>query len=341
MIVHDEKEMLYLHLPKTAGWYVARHLVERCGFRVRYATHSGLDCLSETERKYTKIATIRNPLSWYISQYFYKKNSSKYAKSGDLTEFFSCLLDLDFSSGCDEDRLRKWFLDDTRTWRKDDFAIFEVLKDKPNDFGWYTARFIRQCCYNWKDILANFEREHVIRNFRMSMEPDLVVRVEHLDQEFNRLIADAGLPLRHLVKRNKENCSNHSFFLTYYDENLLKKVMHKDRVIFDLFYRSDGPGLDSIQENVKSDCVMLNKLGEVLYEGGRITLAQDVFREVLRRDPEVSTPYNNLGVISWQLGSSHDALELFKRALEVDPGNEEAIANCVKIAGGNSSVGGI
>ena len=176
-----------------------------------------------------------------------------------------------------------------------------------------------------------------MNNLGLSMETDLVVRIERLEDEFSRLIADAGLPIERFVKSRKENCSDHRFFVTYYDQALAEEVMHKDRVIFSLFYRNNTMSESSAGDGAMSDSGMLNKLGELLYEGGRISLAQDVFKEVIRRDPGSSAPYNNLGVTLWRLGSRNQALECFKRALEVDPGNGDAIANCLQIASNKTS----
>jgi predicted O-linked N-acetylglucosamine transferase (SPINDLY family) len=67
--------------------------------------------------------------------------------------------------------------------------------------------------------------------------------------------------------------------------------------------------------------------GEVHFHKGEMELAEKHFLIAARKDPNLVEAYNNLGVLYEQLGDWEKSLVHFKKALTLDPTNQDAIAN--------------
>ncbi|MFH2056222.1 MAG: glycosyltransferase [bacterium] len=67
--------------------------------------------------------------------------------------------------------------------------------------------------------------------------------------------------------------------------------------------------------------------GEAFFEKQQLEKARECFWEVLHDDPESVQAYNNLGVLAFHQKRYRDADRLFSRALEIDPGFDEASQN--------------
>ncbi|MFZ5979594.1 MAG: glycosyltransferase [Candidatus Zixiibacteriota bacterium] len=75
-----------------------------------------------------------------------------------------------------------------------------------------------------------------------------------------------------------------------------------------------------------------NITGERLFNEGRYAEAENFFQNILRDNPRDKEAYNNLGVLALQKKDLDEALEFFKRALEIDPLYKIALLNYTEIA---------
>ncbi|MBI9087697.1 MAG: FkbM family methyltransferase [Desulfobacterium sp.] len=75
----------------------------------------------------------------------------------------------------------------------------------------------------------------------------------------------------------------------------------------------------------------LLKQGKAYFQQGRLDLAEQHFLQAVQRDPNLVEAHNNLGVVSWQNNDSQRSIEHFKRALSIDPQNQDAITNLEQI----------
>lgn len=82
----------------------------------------------------------------------------------------------------------------------------------------------------------------------------------------------------------------------------------------------------------------LNALGYRLLEGGRADDAVEIFRLNVEMFPNASNPYDSLGEAYLKQGKPDLAEQNYKRALELDPGNENAAAMLERIRKPNQSL---
>ena len=63
------------------------------------------------------------------------------------------------------------------------------------------------------------------------------------------------------------------------------------------------------------------------HQEDKTDIAQDLYNQVLKIDPNYINAHNNLGVIFKELGENQKAKECFEKAIEIDPNYAEAINN--------------
>lgn len=78
-----------------------------------------------------------------------------------------------------------------------------------------------------------------------------------------------------------------------------------------------------------------NNLGLHLRESGDISGAAEALEEVLRLRPDLPSSHSNLGVLDAALGRRRQALERFREALRLDPGNADALYNMALVLESN------
>jgi len=69
---------------------------------------------------------------------------------------------------------------------------------------------------------------------------------------------------------------------------------------------------------------------------GRVDTAENIYREVLRRNPRHADALHHLGLVHLQLGAVSEAIEEIQSSLESEPRNSSALANlgyCLNIVG--------
>jgi len=75
------------------------------------------------------------------------------------------------------------------------------------------------------------------------------------------------------------------------------------------------------------DAVLHQGRGEALHALGRMHDAAQAFRAALATGPRTADAYNRLGVVLFQAGDLAGARDSFERALDVEPGHDDAAAN--------------
>ena len=69
MILHEQRNYLFVHIQKTGGTSITQHLTQHCGARFIAPAHIPLNCLAFSGPKPFIFAAVRNPwerlVSWY------------------------------------------------------------------------------------------------------------------------------------------------------------------------------------------------------------------------------------------------------------------------------------
>ena len=85
-------------------------------------------------------------------------------------------------------------------------------------------------------------------------------------------------------------------------------------------------GSASENDNIKSSRC-LNDQGETFFKNGRLNEAIDLFLKAIEMDPSNVIATNNLGVAYWQEGKVQDALSYFTKAYELDTNHRDTLLN--------------
>ena len=95
-----------------------------------------------------------------------------------------------------------------------------------------------------------------------------------------------------------------------------------------VFWKKSG----SASENDKTKGSRgLNDQGETFFENGRLDEAIDLFLKAIEIDPANVMATNNLGVSYWQKGQVQDALSCFTKAFEMDSDNRDTVVNLIEV----------
>lgn len=96
--------------------------------------------------------------------------------------------------------------------------------------------------------------------------------------------------------------------------------------------KSGGPSSYHIDEN------KINQLGYQLLNGGKTAEAIEVFRLNVREFPKSSNVYDSLGEAYLKAGNNELAIQNYKRAIELDPTNRNAMDVVKRLTGGEAGI---
>ncbi len=89
--------------------------------------------------------------------------------------------------------------------------------------------------------------------------------------------------------------------------------------------------IDHFEGERADEVALLNQQGEDFFLKGNQREASRLFYMALELDDDSSLTHNNLGVFWWQVGENAKAIPHFKRAIDCDPNNADALSNYEEI----------
>lgn len=107
-------------------------------------------------------------------------------------------------------------------------------------------------------------------------------------------------------------------------------------------YLSDFPEDDEIRQRLSElqgavpsgpteNAAALVADGERRFAAGELTAAEEAFRRALELEPDQVEALNNLGVARWQQGDPQEALDALRRAMERDPEHRATVVNLARV----------
>ena len=217
LMVQDS--VIYLHIPKTGGTFCREFLREHYPTIAIGKKHESLARLPEMYSHLPVIASIRNPLTWYVSlyQYFTTKYTNypvvQAASNFGMMGMYDTIYNLLEPDNGTVERYNVLMRDSVPTNINHISTFDEMLSD---DTGLYT----------WIYNELTYLNDSVILMRQESLVDDL----SEVLNGMNMLTAFQNDQLRSF---NQVNCSD-SCHDVIIDEYLLDLIKHKDRLIFEL-----------------------------------------------------------------------------------------------------------
>ncbi|ERN41750.1 sulfotransferase family protein [Rubidibacter lacunae KORDI 51-2] len=234
------EKFVYLHIPKTAGTAIKKH-VERAGYRNYFALKGHKYTvwrLPAREQQFFTFASIRNPLTWYVSLYNFKVKS----QSADPAVDYPRMTDNSFADFFRDLVLCENGVDGVMRWNKPYRPHVREMVESLNSLarpsvGFLTHNFLYYCYSNWRDCLASADPSaEAIARYREGPEIDYMLRLEHLQSDFNAMVAKlaptAGISVD---LQGRINQTARRDYLDYYTDDMMASVRQRDRAIFELF----------------------------------------------------------------------------------------------------------
>lgn len=221
MIIHDK--FAYVHFPKTGGHFIIDWLAHCFGGDIGevppprqssypFSSDTHLPLVHLEDKSVWKWGIIRNPFDFYVSWH------------GNHPDGFC---------------FRKFLMDALLDRREVFHQYVDFNKMAELDIGLMTWWFIRMFC-DYEPIF-NMSLEE-IDNLDLKKESiaDEILLYENLNKEIERMFKEHIFPLEDWQKRllrtgRRLNASDHEYWGNCYDEELVKLVEHKDRLIFKMF----------------------------------------------------------------------------------------------------------
>jgi tetratricopeptide (TPR) repeat protein len=141
-----------------------------------------------------------------------------------------------------------------------------------------------------------------------------------------RLNPERAIVIEHIAQSEMKNCG----YTVEESETKIRSldILNKEHAFFESEQVSTGCIPEENKKNNLSDPALLNQRGEELFRKGDLSGALNLFNEAALADPSFSLAHNNLGVVYWQTQRREEAVELFIRALEMDPRSYNNVNNC-------------
>ena len=200
------KDLLFLHIPKTGGTFLYSYLKEAYGSNIVLFGHGNIREFPE-KRKYFKFAILRNPFDWYVSRYFYY--------------FRKQMVEKGVSIDCDSGFFGEYFRNNFPTFKG---HFYWGFKNKQIDFSF---------SYRIRNI--SYTRGHNSINYYGKLESLY---------DLNRVISekcglDPTITIPDYEAKSKvhpdERKINHKHYSEYYDDDMIKLVLEKDADILSKF----------------------------------------------------------------------------------------------------------
>lgn len=251
MILTDD--FVYIHMPKTAGTFVARMLARLYG-EGRYADVSKHGTCSDIPASHAGkpiVATLRNPYERYVSQYrfgWWRLHPERYCGEAEMRRLFPHYPDLAFSE----------FLELANSRFLNCFAGrptgFENRRLPPEDrLGWQTEQFVRFFFRHPRRTFARIDDDYIAGGrFDRDRFAVRFLAVEDLNRQLFDFLADIGHDPADLepiltaerVLPAEGGRPEGDRWQSYYTREDLELVRRRERLLFAMFPQHDLPAAE-------------------------------------------------------------------------------------------------
>jgi len=199
------KQIIFIHLPKTAGTFLSRYVRKVKKSSIIYLGHLALtDFMLKNKLNnldnYFVFGFVRNPWEWYISRYFW------FCKKSVEEQGISKACDAGLSG------------DDFKQQTFREHILYGLNNPLVNNSFWLTNRYKEMFYYDNKLAL------------------DHVGKTETIYDDINYVLSVNGVKSKwkkywNKNKHNKNKATNHNHYSHYYTDDLIDIIKEKDQEI--------------------------------------------------------------------------------------------------------------
>lgn len=247
--------LIYLQLQKTGCSHTKKLLRSVCKGGITYGKHNSIyevpkNLLGDLSTK-TIIGNVRNPWDWYVSLWAFgcmsRGKLDHRLTSGFLKKLrYPSRLFISskqwksvYSDSDNPDLFRQWLkMLYSRETRRDIGEGFG--KSKVGEFcGLMTYRYLRLYDYDFekeKNNINNYEELIFFDNKKNML--NMVLRTEHLEEDFKTLMLKIDIPLSEIqtvLNLPKTNTSKRQNYHNYYNEETKELVAQRDKLIIEKY----------------------------------------------------------------------------------------------------------
>jgi Sulfotransferase family len=232
------EDFVYIHMPKTGGTFVAAVLEEL--YRalgeplVNCDRHGTCSNIPARHRQKRIVATVRNPLDRYVSQYrfgWWRIHPERYCGEQEMRRMFPHYPELSFAEFVE--------LADCKfmTWSNPHLLGEARL-------GWHTEQFVRFFFKNSECLFSRIDASYLEdASFRSDMYSVHFLHTENLNAELHQWLVDLGKDPAALawvlqapkVLPPEGGRSTDDAWHAYYSPQLRQQILRRERLIYQIF----------------------------------------------------------------------------------------------------------
>lgn len=248
MIINEDKGFAFTHLQKCGGNTLKKYLLDIPGSRyeqpVKGFCHS---CVGDMPYKHLfNFATIRDPLTWYLSMYYFSKKARN--QEGDIFGDVNKISFKEWLHNATHPKLllRKAPVATFRPGRRGEWRSEigltvpkEYITEGSLDVGWWSYRFLYGVCSDHKNLFRFGTDTDLIHQYHNIVNVDCLIKVETMDYNLPRVLEEhtGCVNLPPLGKVRRENTTRYDKRIEkHYDDFDVAKVIDKDFIFFENHY---------------------------------------------------------------------------------------------------------
>ncbi len=242
------EDFVYIHMPKTAGTFVAHILARVYGDdRLRNVGRHGT--ASDIPPEYAGlpiVSTLRNPYERYVSQYrfgWWKMHPDMFCGLAEMRRMFPHYPELSFAEYL---KLANTGFAGCYRGRSNGFENHHLPPGRR--LGWHTEQFIRFYFRNPREVFARIDEDYIAEErFRGDLFEVRFLRTGRVNRELYELLAEIGHPPRDLefilsaakVFPAEGGRQRGDRWQDYYTPELTEFVRTRERLLFKIFPEFD------------------------------------------------------------------------------------------------------
>ena len=229
---------VFIHLQKAGGTHMSKFLINHVGGKHYLGKHSIYDQIESAHLDKFKFGLIRNPFSWYVSNYHYQKQNGGLLVNhlGDTSTF--------------KKYLNKMLIDNNLRLKVLSGGV-PAIKGYPNididnyrklNIGEVTLRYVLFFCKNPIVVLNSSNKDTLWNNIDEATAVDKVIKLENICQDIPAVFSQNNISLSNEAKKDicsgkRTNASKHKKYDEYYkgELELITAIKEKDGYILNRY----------------------------------------------------------------------------------------------------------